>query len=81
MGLIALGSDPATTSTMILDQVIDVIEKKMFKSVQNKSMLNIILDFYIQLCPKSKHECLRSMVVNDCFPGYEQINVNKTQRY
>ena len=37
-----------------LVRVISVLEKKMVQNKDNKSMVNMILSYYISLCPKSK---------------------------
>ena len=64
-----------------LDFVLQVYEKKMLANVDNKSMVNMILNYYIGLCPKSKNDILLSMATRDCLPGQEKIKVNKRQRY
>jgi len=64
-----------------VNSVLDVFFAQMRANKNNKSMVNMILNYWIQLCPEAKSEDLCYMATNDQFPSMIDIKVNKRQRY
>ena len=77
-GLIGSKDDPKEKNEAS-SMVIDVYDKKMNANINNKSMVNLLLGYYIALCKGT--ELVEMAEKGELVRPAGAINVNKTQRY
>lgn len=74
-GLIA--KDDTSEKEKLMEELANVIEKKMEQNMKDESLVNTLLGYYILFCPELKVKNLLHMAKHSSFPEHPEIKINK----